>query len=73
MKNITFSADESLITEARRRARAENVTLNEVFREWLQRYIQEPLAGEQYEALMADLAFVNAGQTFSRDEMNERR
>ena len=38
MKNITLSADESLIEAARDRARREHTTLNEQFRRWLLDY-----------------------------------
>jgi len=73
MKNITLSADEATITQARRRAAAENTTINELFRTWLERYVAQPLAAEQYEELMARLAYVDAGRKFTREEMNERR
>lgn len=72
LKNITLSADEALIQQARRRAAAENTTLNELFREWLARYVAQPLASDQYMALMDRLNHVEAGRTFSREEMNER-
>ncbi len=72
MKNITLSADETLIQQARRRATNENSSLNELFREWLARYVAQPLASEQYEELMNRLTHINAGQSFSREEMNER-
>lgn len=72
MKNITFSADEALIREARRKAAQENTSLNELFREWLAHYVLQPYASDQYSVLMDRLAHVKAGRTFSRDEMNER-
>jgi hypothetical protein len=34
MKNITLSADESTIEQARKRAMAEHTTLNDLFRSW---------------------------------------
>lgn len=73
MKNITLSVDEAIIAQARKRASAENTTINELFRAWLKRYVEQPLAAEQYEALMDRLAYVNAGRKFTREEMNERR
>jgi hypothetical protein len=73
IKNITLSAEEALIQQARRRAAAENQTLNELFRQWLERYVAQPSAAEQYEVLMKRLGHVNAGRKFSREEMNERR
>lgn len=73
MKNITLSADETLIEEARQTARAQHKTLNQAFREWLESYArpESDLAGE-YEALMKRLTYVKAGRKFSREEMNER-
>jgi hypothetical protein len=38
MKNITLSADERLIEEARDRARRDHTTLNAEFRKWLLEY-----------------------------------
>jgi len=73
IKNITFTADEALIEQARRRAVTGNATLNELFRAWLARYVAQPAAADQYVALMARLRHVHAGRQFSREEMNERR
>jgi hypothetical protein len=73
MRNVTLSADEDLIERARRRAATENTTLNDAFRAWLERYVAEPAAAGRYEELMARLAHVRSGASFSRDEMNERR
>lgn len=73
MKNITFSADDILIQQARRRAVAENTTLNELFRCWLEQYAAQPAAADQYASLMERLRHVQAGRKFSREEMNERR
>jgi hypothetical protein len=73
MKNITLSVEESIIVQARRRAAAENTTINELFRMWLERYVSQPLAAEQYDELMAQLQHVQAGRKFTREEMNERR
>ncbi len=73
MKNITFSANEALIDQARRQAAAQNTTLNELFRAWLEQYVAQPAAAHQYDALMAQLANVRAGQHYTREEMNERR
>lgn len=73
LKNITLSADESLIQQARRLANSENKSLNDLFREWLARYVAQPGAEEQYLTLMSQLTHVQSGQSFSREEMNERR
>lgn len=72
LKNITFSADENLIQQARRQATLENTTLNELFREWLTRYVAQPLETNDYDALMERLAYVQAKAPYSREEMNER-
>ena len=72
MKNITLSADEYLIQQARQRAASENRSLNDLFREWLAQYVAQPYAAEKYNDLMAQLNHVQAGGSFTRDEMNER-
>jgi hypothetical protein len=41
MKNITLSADEELIEQARQLARAQKRTLNDAFREWLVQFTQQ--------------------------------
>jgi hypothetical protein len=73
MKNITLSADETIIERARRRAALENTSLNELFRGWLARYVAQPGAADRYVKLMEQLRHVQAGDSFTRDEMNERR
>ncbi len=73
MKNITLSADETLIEQARKRAVVENTTLNNLFRAWLTRYASQPAAADQYEQLMARLEYVQPGRKFRREDMNERR
>lgn len=74
MRNITFSADEVLIERARERARANNTTLNEEFRRWLQDYTRRR---EDVERAMAHInqmrTYVRTGgRRFTREEMNER-
>jgi hypothetical protein len=71
-KNITLSAEESLIEKARRRASEERRSLNDLFREWIARYAGVDKGSERYQRLMKHLAHVRPGRTFSRDEMNER-
>jgi len=71
-RNITLSADEALIKQARRRASSENKTLNELFREWLTQYVVQPAASDQYTDLMLRLNHIQAGKKFSREELNER-
>lgn len=72
MKNITLSADEHLIEQARSLAQAQHKTLNTLFREWLHQLTIQHGETQSYEALMQRLGHVRAGRRFSRDEMNER-
>jgi len=73
MKNITLSAEESLIEAARERARLEHTTLNEQFRRWLADYAHTRERMQRYDAVMAKLrGRVKVGHKLTRDEMNER-
>ena len=72
MKNITLSADEDLIEQARLVARSQRKTLNAAFREWLLNFTAQSGNGQEVDALMRRLRHVKAGRHFSRDEMNER-
>ena len=72
MKNITLSADETLIQKAREKALKENATLNQRFREWLNRYVAQDHVGNEYQELMKSLSYAKPGRKFSREEMNER-
>jgi hypothetical protein len=72
MKNITLSADEDLIEQARLVARSQRRTLNAAFREWLVQFTAQAGNAREVDALMKRLKYVRAGQHFSRDEMNER-
>lgn len=71
-KNITLSADATLIQRAREQAREQHTSLNAVFRQWLRSYVGESSAKETYERIMAEMKGVSPGRTFSRDELNER-
>lgn len=73
-KNITFSADETLIEAAREAARAQGSTLNEQFRLWLEQYARQRQA-QKFDELMAQVKgkYSSGGRKFTRDEMNERR
>jgi len=72
MKNITLSADEDLIEQARAVARAQHKTLNSAFREWLTQFTSSNGDPQSFDSLMKRLRYVNTGRHFSRDEMNER-
>ena len=73
MKNITLSADETLIEAARARARADQTTLNEQFRRWLADYAQTQGRMYRYEAVMKGLrGKLKVGSKLGRETMNER-
>ena len=74
MKNITLSADESLIEAARKRASTENTTLNEQFRQWLKRYAHRDGQAEKAMQVIRELqaSIDTGGRKFTREEMNER-
>jgi hypothetical protein len=72
MKNVTFSADDELIEQARQVARSQKKTLNTAFREWLLQFTQQAGSANEFDAVMKRLRHVRAGRRFSREEMNER-
>jgi hypothetical protein len=73
MKNITLSAPEGLIMQARKQAAAKGTTLNQEFRDWL---ASQAVDNEErllrYQRLMKQLSHIDAGRHFTREEMNER-
>jgi len=72
MRNITLSADEGLIEQARESARAQKTTLNQLFREWLLQVAGREERERQVAELLERVSYTDAGGKFSRDEMNER-
>jgi hypothetical protein len=72
MRNITLSADEQLIEQARLLAKSRHKTLNAMFREWLEQLTAQDGGTQEYDSLMKRLKHVQAGRRFTRDEMNER-
>jgi hypothetical protein len=72
MRNITLSADEQLIEQARLLAKSRHKTLNAMFREWLEQLTAQDGGTQEYDSLMKRLKHVQAGRHFTRDEMNER-
>ena len=72
MKNITLSAEENLIEQARHVARSQHKTLNAVFREWLEQYAAQAGSALEFEAMMRRFRHIRPGGQFTRDEMNER-
>lgn len=73
MKNITFSADEWIIEEARETARRRKKTLNEEFRRWLLEYARCDDRGERArQAIKETRKVFKTHGPYSRDEMNAR-
>jgi hypothetical protein len=72
MKNITLSADETLIEQARLVAQTRRTTLNAAFREWLEQYAAQSGNVAAFDALMRRLKHVRTSGPYTRDEMNER-
>lgn len=72
LKNITLSAEEATIQQARQQAAREHRSLSDAFREWLSSYARRQAAGEKYDRLMEKLPYVRPGGKFTREEMNER-
>ncbi len=74
MKNITFTAEESLIEAAREQARADQTTLNEQFRQWLEQYARKRQAARAVEVMERMGRYVSSGgRKATRDALNERR
>jgi hypothetical protein len=74
MKNITFTADERLIEAAREQAAADDTTLNEQFRRWLEQYARKRQSARAMQTVSRlQKTYSGAGRKFTRDEMNERR
>ena len=73
MKNITLSADERLIEEAREKARQEHTTLNEQFRRWLADYVGRRERVERAMRTIDELQTrIHLKGPFPRDELNAR-
>jgi len=75
MKNITLSADEKVIEQARRAARKRGKSLNQLIREYLTELGGTTLSDTEFERLeeLSDLsAGHRRGWQFDRDEIHER-
>ncbi len=74
LRNVTLSAEVTLIARARDKAAARQSSLNVEFRKWLVSFTaeQDTEAVDHFRGVMAKLGHVEAGQTFTRDEMNQR-
>ena len=65
MKNVTLSAENTLIEQARALARLRGTTLNEEFRKWLASYSSEDVGGlklAQTRAMLDELSAPIAGE-----------
>ena len=71
-KNVTLIADEKLIELARQKAKANHLSLNQIFGNWLKQYVGKKVNKQDYRNFMKSLSYADAGQSFSRDERNER-
>jgi hypothetical protein len=73
VKNITLSADENLIEQARKAAAERHTTLNAAFREWLEQYSGRARWLQEYDALMKRTRkYMKVDRKYTRDELNER-
>jgi len=72
MKNVTLSADEELIEQARDWARLKKSTLNSLFRQWLSDLVKQKESEERLKALELCIGYARSGGKFSREEMNVR-
>jgi hypothetical protein len=72
LKNITLSADEQLIAQAREQAERHGTTLNAEFRLWLARFVEQERAARTYHDLMATLDYASPGRRFTREDFNAR-
>src|SRR5438874_1312457 len=66
MKNITLSAEEQLIAQARLLAKSRHKTLNAMFREWLEQFTAQSGGAQEFDALLKRLELVQAGSRVRR-------
>jgi hypothetical protein len=73
VKNITLSADENLIAEARRTAAEQHTTLNAAFREWLEQFSGRARKMREFDEFFARTQkYFTVDRKYTRDELNER-
>lgn len=72
VKNITLSADEHLIEQAREAARAQHTTINAAFREWLKEFSGRERRAREFDDLIERLKDYSVDRKYTREEMNER-
>ena len=71
MVNVTFSVEEQVLSQARKRAQIKGTTLNDEVRTWMQQYAT-PLSSERLQEIMKRVSYVRTDRKYTRDEMNER-
>ena len=62
MKNVTLSADEDLIEQARQVTRSQRRTLNAAFHEWVLQFTALTGNRQEVDALMRRLRHVDSGR-----------
>lgn len=76
MKNITLSAEEEAIEEARKVAAQKHRTLNDLFREWLDALgksrVEDTTVEDNLNSLWKRTSYLRIGKKLTHDEMNER-
>jgi hypothetical protein len=71
--NVTLSIDEQLVERARRRAEALGKSLNQMIREYLQKFVGDEDVDRDMEELIRLSGKGNSrGWKFNRDELHER-
>ncbi len=74
VRNITFSAEDELIEQARAVAARNRRSLNDEFRDWLAKYAEEGRKAKlSFREVVSQMKDVKVTRKYSREEMNERR
>jgi len=72
VRNITLSADEHLIEQARKAAEAQHTTLNAAFRQWLEDFAGGEERVRRFDEVMEQTRYFKVDRKYTRDELNER-
>ena len=72
VKNITLSADENLIAQARQAAADQHTTLNAAFRLWLEQFAGREERARKFDEIMERTKYFRVDRKYTREEMNER-
>jgi hypothetical protein len=72
VKNITLSADENLIEQARKAAAEQHTTLNAAIREWQEHYAGREQRARKFDEMMERTKYFRVDRKYTREEMNER-